>query len=267
MTPSGGWTPFPELDRVLALLVEGARAALGPDFAGAYLQGSFAVGDADEHSDVDFLVATRQPVTPAQERSLRTLHAALPGLPSPWARHLEGSYPPVDELRGLTAARRSWLYVDNGAREMEWSDHDDTAVVRWSLRERGVVLSGPAPATLVDEVSAGDLRRQARADAARFLPLLPTWAELDNAWTQPYVVATFCRFLHTLAIGEVTSKAQALRWARDELDPRWRALVDGALADRPDPWERIRHPARPGSVETTLQFARYAEELAQRTPG
>jgi predicted nucleotidyltransferase len=38
---------------VLGELVSGARAVLGSNFAGAYLQGSFAVGDADEQSDVD----------------------------------------------------------------------------------------------------------------------------------------------------------------------------------------------------------------------
>jgi len=46
-------TPFPELNNVLAGLKETAQAILGANFVGAYLQGSLAVGDADEQSDCD----------------------------------------------------------------------------------------------------------------------------------------------------------------------------------------------------------------------
>jgi predicted nucleotidyltransferase len=48
-------TPYPELNRVLKALVEGIQSILKDNFVGAYLQGSFAVGDFDIHSDVDFI--------------------------------------------------------------------------------------------------------------------------------------------------------------------------------------------------------------------
>jgi predicted nucleotidyltransferase len=50
-------TPYVELNAVLRALVEGMQAALGDDFVSACLQGSFAVGDFDGDSDVDFVVA------------------------------------------------------------------------------------------------------------------------------------------------------------------------------------------------------------------
>ena len=46
-----GPTPYSDLNDVLRELLAGAREALGANFCGLYLQGSFAVGDADEHSD------------------------------------------------------------------------------------------------------------------------------------------------------------------------------------------------------------------------
>src|SRR5438874_13306026 len=55
----GDATPFDDLNQLLVELVAGAKEALGDSFCGAYLQGSFAVGDADAHSDVDFIVVTR----------------------------------------------------------------------------------------------------------------------------------------------------------------------------------------------------------------
>jgi hypothetical protein len=50
-------TPYPELDAVLQELVESVQAALSNSFVAACPQGSFAVGDFDRHSDVDFIVA------------------------------------------------------------------------------------------------------------------------------------------------------------------------------------------------------------------
>jgi shikimate kinase len=259
-------TEFADLNAVLRELIHGAITVLDDNLVGAYLQGSFALGDADQHSDVDFLIATRDPISPGQEAALRALHASFPARPVGWAHHLEGSYPPVDELRTVAAVGKAWLYVDNGASQMEWSTHCNSAVVRWILREHGLVLTGPEPRTLLDPVSAADLRLQAHADAQRFMPMLASWADLDNAWTQPYVVATFCRFLHTLDTGRVTSKRVAMTWARDALDPQWSGLIQQALDDRPDPWERVDQSARPGSVERTRQFASYAEALAAHWP-
>ena len=51
-------TPYPELNSVLEDLVASVKATLGEAFVGAYLQGSFAVGDFDRHSDVDFIIST-----------------------------------------------------------------------------------------------------------------------------------------------------------------------------------------------------------------
>jgi hypothetical protein len=95
-----------------------------------------------------------------------------------WAQHLEGSYPLASELRTLRGLGRTWLYIDHGWRDMSWSSHCNTEVVRWSLRECGVTLPGPDPRTLVDEVPAAVLRARMRDYAGEFLPELyrsPGW--------------------------------------------------------------------------------------------
>ena len=53
-------------------------AILGANLAGAYVQGSFALGAGDLHSDCDFLVATHEPTTAEQEDALRALHDEIP---------------------------------------------------------------------------------------------------------------------------------------------------------------------------------------------
>ncbi|MEX2395174.1 MAG: aminoglycoside phosphotransferase family protein [Actinomycetota bacterium] len=257
-------TQFPELNDLLAGFVTSAMDVLDGNFVGAYLQGSFALGDADMQSDCDFVVVTHGAVTADQEHRLRALHDEIPARPGHWTRHLEGSYAPKDELRTLDGLGRDWLYIDHGWREMQWSTHCNTEVVRWSLRECGVTLAGPAPATLVDPVDAGVLRARMRESLKTFLPDLLSWTSLDVAWSQRYAVATICRILYTFATGRVASKRASLLWASEQLDSRWHGLVKSALDGRALGWD----PAAKSDdavVESTLRFLEHAHERAGST--
>lgn len=257
-------TQFPELNALLEDLALRAMEILGPNLVGAYLQGSFAVGDADMHSDCDFLIPVHGPITPRQEADLRVLHDEVPTRSGHWTHHLEGSYPVAGELRTLGLLGKEWLYIDHGWREMQWSTHCNTEVVRWSLREFGVILVGPDPRTLVDEVTAEALRARMREYASELLPGMLTWVSFDIAWAQRYAVTTFCRILHTLDTGRVTSKRAALLWATDNLDPAWSRLIEQVLDDRALGWDPDQAP-RPGSLELTRAFADYAQDLARES--
>jgi hypothetical protein len=254
-------TPYAELNGVLVELTSRAAEILGDSFVGAYLQGSFALGDADLHSDCDFLIPVHGPISADQEASLRAMHDEFPSRPEHWAKHLEGSYADSEQLRTLDGLGQDWLYIDHGWREMQWATHCNTEVVRWTLRECGVTLAGPAPQSLVDEVPADALRDRMRCDVVSLLPDLATWLSLDLAWGQRYAVTTLCRMLYTLDTARVCSKKAALLWAASTLDPQWSGLIRQVLGDR----ERGFDPddaAPPGSVEQTIAFADYAKAIA-----
>ncbi|MEP6910839.1 MAG: aminoglycoside adenylyltransferase domain-containing protein [Actinomycetota bacterium] len=253
-------TGYSELNAVLQELVAEVRVILGDNFCGAYLQGSFAVGDADEHSDVDFIVATNGEITGEQLAALQSMHKRLYALDSPWAQHLEGSYVPKDALRHVDPARSPYWYLDNGASELVRDSHCNTAVVRWSLREHGVVLDGADPISLVEPVTAAQLRTEALSGIGEFV----AWTRTPDVsrWKQPYLVLTFCRLLHTLDAGVVASKRESGEWALDALDAEWASLIQQALDDRPDPWLRVHQPADPDVVARTLAFADYAASSA-----
>ena len=264
MSTSPSATHFPELDLLLVELTERTGDILGDNRVGVYLQGSFALGDSDFFSDVDFLIPVHSQVTQSQEAALRALHAELPTRPAHWARHLEGSYPVAHELRSRENMNAEWLYIDHGWREMQWSNHCNNLVARWSLREYGVRLAGPEPRTLVDEVPAADLRAFARASAGTFMADFTTWMTLDIAWGQRYAVTTWCRILATLESGRVVSKQAALEWGRRTLGTEWGDLLQQVIDDRARGFDQD-DTARPGTVEQTLAFAAFAEERA-RTP-
>jgi len=250
-------TTFPDLDAVLGEFLAGIKGALGDGLCGLYLVGSFALGDADEHSDVDFIAVTHDEVTDEQLARLQALHARLYGLASPWAQDLEGSYVPRERIRCKDG--ETYWFLDNGSSELVRDTHCNTDLVRWVLRERAINLHGPAPKTLVAAVTPEQLRTEARAHVDDYVAWAaePTKAGPMSRWKQPYLVTTFCRLLHTIETGRIVSKRVALEWAREELPGEWRGLVQRTLDDRPDPWRRVHEPADEGAIAATLAFAGY----------
>jgi hypothetical protein len=252
-------TQFPDLNELLARFVSRVRAALGDDFVGAYLTGSFALGGGDAASDCDFLVVSTGLLTVEQERAVRALHDEILDWPGYWAFNLEGSYAPKADLRTLAALGREWLYVNRGAREMAWSTHCNTEDVRWVVRERAPTVAGTAAREFVCEVPADMLRNAARPQVEHFLDELSTWATFEVSWTQRYAVEALSRLLYTLEHGVVISKQTALDWAEDVLPDAWHDLVRQVRDDRFVTWNA---PPRPGSVEQTLAFAEYVRRRA-----
>lgn len=252
-------TPFSELNAVLAELVAGTQAILGDEWVGVYLQGSFAVGDFDEHSDVDFLVVIRNGMPDTMVPGLQALHSRLHDMNTEWARHLEGSYIPVDVLRSADRAGEPIWYLDNGSRELVRSDHDNTLVVRWVLWEHGISLSGPNPRGLADPVGPDDLRREVMATMEDWgRQLLSDPGQMNNQWYQPYAVLSYCRMLHTLHTGRVRSKRAGAEWAVRTLDSRWAPLIERAWQERPDPSQKVKKPADAVDLADTVRFIAYA---------
>jgi hypothetical protein len=272
------FTRFAELDAVLDILVRGVRERLAGNFVGAYLQGSFAIGDADAGSDCDFIVAVEHDLTSEEIRELDQLHEAIHRLPYvPWRHRLEGSYAPLDVLRRWTsepseppgAAPRApdWLdagtgalgprgypfiYLNHGARSLVRSEHDDTQVVRWSLREKGIVLAGPHPRDLVDPVTPAEL--SAEMGRITVLCLAVDLQPMERVCDQTFWVGLFCRILHTTVTGSVASKKVSAVWAAESLDQRWRGLIERSLAARALPEEQRISRADPADVVATRQF-------------
>lgn len=283
-------TPYEPLNAVLATMLSGAKRVLGDNFVGAYLQGSFALGDFDEASDCDFVVATKRDLTADEQAALDAMHTAIHEMPAPWGHRLEGSYVPADILRKLTAEPRdppghepraaNWqdpgasgspprvyplLFLGHGHKTLERSEHDNTQVVRWVTREKGVVLAGPPPTELIDPVLPEALRAEMRTLLRRETPV---WtndpAKMDLYWLQCFFVTLYCRVLHTLQTGEVRSKQAASDWAIANLESRWKPLIEKAYALRTLPRDVVMGPANRAAVAETLAFMRHALRVDAR---
>lgn len=228
-------TGIAELDAVLDAVAGHARSVHGDAFVGAYLEGSFALGAADDESDCDVVVIVRD-TSDAQFARLADFHRDLGTGDAPWARRLEVVYAPLDELAG-EPADRPWPYLDHGSAELVRDPHGDTDVMRWVLHHHGVALVGPPAHAVVPDVPVERMRRTARARLAR---AGRTWRPgfAWDAWGQRYAVLTVARLLRTAVSGDVVSKPAAAAWAMETLDARWHELLRRAVAERgARPWD------------------------------
>lgn len=251
-------TPFVDLNEVLHELVTSIQAILGDTFVAACLQGSFAVGDFDRHSDVDFIIVIEQELSEDQVQALQAMHARIYQLNCGWAQHLEGSYFPKEILRHYAHRGKPLWYLDHGSQSLIRSDHCNTVVVRWVVREHGVSLGGPDSATLVDPIPVEKLRQEIMATIHDWgQEILDEPERFNNRFYQTYIVLNYCRMLHDLYNGDTGSKRAGAEWAKSNLDPSWAGLIDRAWDGRPNPAISVRTPANPADFKSTLAFVKY----------
>jgi len=251
-------TPYPDLNAVLQVLVGSIRENLGGNFVGVYLQGSFAVGDFDLHSDVDFIVAIEEELSSNQVDMLQVMHGRIYDLESHWAQHLEGSYFPKEILRTIDRRGKELWYLDNGSRSLVQSDHCNSILVRWVVRESGIALAGPPAESLVDSIPVEKLRQD-------ILNTIIVWGgeilaepeRYNNRFYQTYIVLNLCRMLHDLVNGFPGSKRAGAEWAKMILDPKWIGLIERTWDGRPNPEVSVRQPADSEDFAGTLKFVQY----------
>jgi predicted nucleotidyltransferase len=261
-------TPYADLNTVLDALVERVRAALEDTLVGVYLQGSFAVGDFDEHSDVDFIVVIARELTDEEVARLQRVHEDIYHLECEWAKHLEGSYFPITTLRDRHATRQPIWYLDHGRKSLVRSDHCNTLVVRTVVREMGVPLCGPAPTTLLDAIPVEELRREIATTMHDWgQQILDEPAPYHNRFYQGYIVLSYCRMLHDLVEGRPGSKRAGAEWAKINLDPMWSDLIDRAWHCRPNPALAVRQLPDEADFQRTLRFVRYVSAESGCVPG
>jgi hypothetical protein len=256
-------TPYKDLNAVLNQLVSSIQETLGDSFVGAYLQGSFAIGDFDFHSDVDFVVVVEEALSDAQVEALQAVHERIFQVRSSWAKHLEGSYFPSAVLRDNNRRGEPLWYLDNGSRSLVLSNHCNTLVVRSTLARHGVTMSGPAVETLLAPPPVLDLQQE-------IFDVITWWAaEIEaepgrfaNRFYQGFIVLSYCRMLHDLRTGSLGSKRAGADWAKLALNPAWRDLIDRAWHGRPRPELSVQKPADTRDFEQTRRFVQYVTGLS-----
>lgn len=252
-------TPYADVNTVLSELLSGVQTILGSHFIGLYLFGSLAGGDFDRGSDLDFVVVSEIEIPPDLLLALQVMHARIATIDSWCATQLDGSYISRQALRRYDRANALHPHIDRGVGEsLRMMQHDsDWIIQRCSLRERGLVVAGPALHTLIDPVLPRELR-QAVLDMLHgwLAPMIDDPTPLKTRGYQSYIVLTLCRMLYTLEFGTIVSKRVAADWAQGVVDERWILLIARAWLGRQTP--RLKSQA--DDVNSTLELIRYVVE-------
>jgi predicted nucleotidyltransferase len=230
-------TPYPEINKILDLLLSSASAVLGNQLVGMYLYGSLSSGDFNlETSDIDFLVVTTSSLSDKTIADLEAMHHRIWKSGLKWAAKLEGSYIPKRDIRRHDPRSGPCPTVNEGQFYLDQRG-SDWIIQRHVIREQGIILAGPPPETLIDPVSANDIRKAVKGVLQEWwFPMLenPSWLQRHGVEYHAFAILTMCRALHSLKTGTIVSKPEAARWAQTELGGKWSQVIDRALATRPN---------------------------------
>jgi hypothetical protein len=254
------------VNAVLRVLQDEVSRVLGPALVGMYLAGSLALGAFALGSDVDVVVVTEGDLSDETVAALRAMHQRLFETSMRWSDQLEVVYIPVTALRRHDPAHADHPYLGRGPGEQLRiiTLHTDWVVQRAVLRERGIVLSGPPPANLIDPLSADQLRRtQVELMREWWTPMAGKGVAADflrQRGHQSLAVLTMCRVLYTLRTGEIASKSAAAHWGQANLDPRWSRRIRRAAAWRADHAPDDSVLARADEIRATQVFIRLVDD-------
>jgi hypothetical protein len=224
---------YAEVEAQAAQFARRLSGVLGERMVGLYLVGSFALGDLQPDSDLDFLAVLADVDQPTDEARIGPLH----GDDSDHA--LEGFYIAAADLRRHPAEsvspRLHWL---NGA----WREVAGTLVVEYEmLRRFGHRLHGPSVGELRVFDAGADLGASSRRNLQvywvpwieRTGPWLMEHGSLqDQAWAATWCVLGVPRLYVAITDAEIVSKTEAGVRARETFGPRWRPVIDAALDHR-----------------------------------
>lgn len=219
---------IPEVEEILEVLCQRIPVLLGDNLEGLYVKGSLVLGDFNpETSDVDLLVVVKQALGSANFEQLDAMHREIQTLPNRYAHEVELAYVPAAKLNHFVPGER-YPSLERGE-QLKWKALASNWILDfWIARERGFILIGPDPKTLIDPISAEQMVAAVRG-------VMPDWLEWVNSPDDPgwhgttgtlrFAVETMCRVLYTLEFAQMCSKPTAVRWALQTLPEPWVLLI------------------------------------------
>lgn len=209
---------YQRAEGVAASFAERLAAVLKDGLVGVYIVGSYALGDLQRDSDIDFVAAVEGDLSPSTVEELRSLHAWMTSTcPRP---PLEGFYVDADDLRRQPdpSSKRGLHFLDGMLRE-----NIHVRLVEWEmLRRCGRVVTGRP----VGELGVFD----ASADLATF-----SRRNLREYWT-PWLERTAPYLMDGDPTGpKRTQMAWAAAWCALGIPRLDVAIADGEIVSKPRP--------------------------------
>lgn len=218
------------VDEVLAELVSGIRDVLGRDLVGVYIYGSYVSGGFDaEVSDLDLVTVISSDVEGIDLAGLDGVHSGLVDRHPEWNDRVEVVYVGLAALRSFRSSAGPLVVISPGEPFHVRSEPPVEWVQNWYLvRETGIALYGPPPATFVPPIEWAEF-------VAAAVHYADQVSHSDFSTASPgglaYAVLTLCRAARTVREQVHGSKQEGAAWAKEAM-PEWASLIDTAVRCR-----------------------------------
>lgn len=254
-------TPYADINLLLEQLLSGVQKILGKKLTGFYLFGSLVTGDFERRrSDIDLIAATSSDIAEKEVEALQKMHHDFADKNKEWNDRIEVAYPSVTALKTFKVHQSKMAIIHPGEPFHVKEVGKDWLMNWYTVREKGVVLFGPSPKTLIEPISKEE-----------FIHAVQEYAKLLNKRIyhmpmgrsgQAYTILTMCRVLYTSQKGEQVSKKRAALWAEKEF-PQWALLIQNAFV-----WREACHDEQVDhevTLSETQQFVRFVISQFENT--
>jgi predicted nucleotidyltransferase len=257
-------TPDAAINLLLEQLLSEVQKIFGKKLIGFYLFGSLVTGDFERgSSDIDLVAVTASDIDEQELEELQQMHRDFVDKKNKeWDDRIEVAYLSVTALKTFKV-RHSKMAIISPGEPFHVKEVGKDWLMNWyTVREKGLVLFGPSPKTLIDPISQEEFVHAVQEYAKLWIGRLPHLPKRRPA--QAYAILTMCRALYTSQKGEQVSKKRAALWAEKEF-PQWASLIQNALVWR-EAWrdEQVDHEA---PLSETQQFVRFVISQFENTSG
>ncbi|MFN8493092.1 MAG: DUF4111 domain-containing protein [Caldilineaceae bacterium] len=196
-----------------------------------YIGGSIALDGFNERlSDIDFIAVIANRATESEIEQLRAIHATIVQHYSRWP--LSGSYLQAEDLGCFEDEVQPHPFYQDGVLQPH-GHFELNSVTWWTLKNRGIALRGPEPATLPFTVDWALLIAQMHENLNTYWlrwtkhpkRLLMLWSDWGIEWSVLGVLRQF----HTFRENTIITKSQAGEYALTCTPARWHRVIQEAL--------------------------------------
>src|SRR5258708_22513642 len=147
-------TPYSEVNNLLDELLKNMQNILGDKLVGLYLYGSLVWGDFDLNtSDIDLLAAVSSDISEQEFEGLKKMHDVFVDKHKMWNDRIEVRYISLLALQTFKVKSSPAVTISTGEpfHRIEVGNH---WLMNWYMvREKGVILYGPAPNTIIEPIT------------------------------------------------------------------------------------------------------------------
>lgn len=223
---------YDRADAMTEAFAERLATIVGDRLAGLYLVGSYVLDDLQADSDVDFMAVISGKVPGEQLAELHDwMRSAYPDTP------FEGFYVESELLSSSPDAASGSSFIGK-----KFGEGTKIGLVEWEmLRRHGHVVVGRPVADLGICDASADLPAFSRRNLDEYWEpwltrtgpfLMKSPVRKHKAWASAWCVLGVPRLLVAIEAGEIVSKSEAGRRARDRFGAEWHAVIDAALDHR-----------------------------------